>query len=131
MRPKNNQPVNWKVLARCEECGVEPKAACRDDNDDVATTPCEGRAVLDRTKTGRLIINPDHAKAAKAARDHRALDDIARLLRTYRPDGLGRAQSLIANIQTLVTASGRGGAHEAIDEERSTTTATTRPVTSC
>jgi hypothetical protein len=41
-RPKK---IDWTRYAKCLECGVAKGFSCRDQDDEVAWFPCEGRAI--------------------------------------------------------------------------------------
>lgn len=54
MRFSEIPPPDWKAYARCEDCGVDPTCACRDEHDQIAKEVCPGRPL----KPGRMPKPP-------------------------------------------------------------------------
>lgn len=95
--------IAWHCFDKCEECGVDPAARCRTD-DDLADAPCAGRRLLPAAVPAVVFGVPEPETALLAPDE--ALDRIAASVRGGA-DGLRAALSVIEDVTRFVRLSGR------------------------
>lgn len=87
--------ADWKRFDRCGECGVDARRACRDRNDMIADTACEGRP---RFKSENL----DPQIAVRLAAAGRPLCTVCRTRAAVAHDVCGRRACRERHVTTEV-----------------------------